>query len=162
MIRIDLQLQLKYEVAAPGADFIFNIHPALTPCQTVTAERLQLSQDLPFEIQTDSGTGNRHLRLRAGPGDLEIRYEATVTLTHRRHHPAQLAEVPIPQLPLDVLRYIYPSRYCQSDRLIKLAMAEFGAIPPGYARVQAVVDWIQKQVAFASNTSDSSTPRSTR
>jgi transglutaminase-like putative cysteine protease len=157
MVRIELQLQLKYEVGAAGADFIFNIHPAYTPCQTVSAEQLTLSQDIASEIQTDPATGNRHLRLRARPGELEIRYHATVDLAHCRTHPMQLAEVPIRSLPLDVLRYIYPSRYCQSDRLTKLATAEFGAIAPGYGRVRAIADWIQQRVAFASNTSTSST-----
>lgn len=157
MIRIDLQLQLKYEVSAPGADFIFNIHPALTACQTVSAERLQLSQEVPFEVQTDSCTGNRHLRLQAGAGDLEIRYESTVELKHRQSHPSELPEVPIHRLPLDVLQYIYPSRYCQSDRLIKLATAEFGALEPGHGRVQAIIEWIQTHVAFTSNTTNSST-----
>jgi hypothetical protein len=54
MIRIELQLQLKYEVSRPGADFVFNIHPALTRCQSVRAEQLRLSQDIPFEVQTDA------------------------------------------------------------------------------------------------------------
>jgi transglutaminase-like putative cysteine protease len=78
-------------------------------------------------------------------------------LTHRHEHPEQLAEVPVHRLPLDVLRYIYPSRYCQSDRLIKLAMAEFGALAPGYGRVQAIIEWIQRNVDFTSNTSNAST-----
>jgi transglutaminase-like putative cysteine protease len=36
-------------------------------------------------------------------------------------------------------------------------MAEFGSLEPGHGRVQAIIDWIQKRVAFASNTSNSST-----
>lgn len=157
MIRIDLQVQLKYDVSAPGADFIFNIHPAYTPCQKVSAENLQISQDLKWHIQTDPGTGNRHLRLQAAAGELEIRYEATVELLHRRDQPQELREVPVHLLPLDVLQYIYPSRYCQSDRLIKLATAEFGDIPAGYGRVQAIAKWIQSRVSFKSNTTTSTT-----
>jgi transglutaminase-like putative cysteine protease len=157
MIRIELQVQLKYEVTAPGADFIFNIHPAYTPCQRVSSEHLHLSQDIASELQTDPHTGNRHLRLQALPGELEIRYEATVDLAHRQDDPTNLQEVPVHQLPLDVLHYIYPSRYCQSDRLIKLATAEFGAIPPGYGRVQYIAEWIQRRVSFTSNTSNSTT-----
>ncbi|MGQ3052288.1 MAG: transglutaminase-like domain-containing protein [Roseateles sp.] len=157
MIRIELQLQLKYEVSAPGADFIFNIHPAYTSCQTVSAERLHINQDIRSEVQTDATTGNRHLRLQAQPGDLEIRYEATVDLVHHRMQPADLQEVPILSLPLDVLRYIYPSRYCQSDRLARLALAEFGAVTPGHQRVLAIIEWIQQRVSFTSNTSTSST-----
>lgn len=157
MIRMQLHVQLKYEISEPGADFIFNIHAAHTPCQLVMDEQLQVSQRIPSTVHTDASTGNRHLRLQALPGDLEIRYDATVQLQHCQDEPAHLPEVPIHLLPLDVLRYIYPSRYCQSDRLIKLATAEFGHIPPGYGRVKAISEWIQQRVAFTSNTSTSTT-----
>ena len=53
--------------------------------------------------------------------------------------------------------YIYPSRYCQSDRLVKLAINEFGTLWQGHARVQAIRDWVRQHVAFTSNTSNSKT-----
>ena len=53
--------------------------------------------------------------------------------------------------------YIYPSRYCQSDRLLRLATNEFGALWQGHSRVQAICDWVQRHVAFTSNTSNSNT-----
>ena len=56
-----------------------------------------------------------------------------------------------------VLRYIYPSRYCQSDRLLKLAMREFGHLWQGYGRVQAIRDWVQQRMTFTSNTSNCNT-----
>jgi len=56
-----------------------------------------------------------------------------------------------------VLGYIYPSRYCQSDRLAALAMAEFGPLRQGYERVKAIEQWVQRSVRFQSNTSNSNT-----
>ena len=53
--------------------------------------------------------------------------------------------------------YIYPSRYCQSDRLLRLALNEFGGLWQGHSRVQAICDWVKKHVAFTSNTSNSNT-----
>ena len=41
------------------------------------------------------------------------------------------------RLPAQVLSYIYPSRYCQSDRLLKFAMREFGQQWQGYAACRA-------------------------
>jgi len=157
MIRIELQIDLHYEVDEHGADFVFNIHPAHTRCQTVVTERLRLSQPVEPRMQTDPATGNRYLRLRALPGELTVSYAATVDLAHHRAAPAQIAEVPVQQLPLPVLGYIYPSRYCQSDRLIRLAIHEFGSLWQGYSRVQAIQHWVQQQVTFISNTSDSNT-----
>ena len=158
MIRIELQIDLYYQVYDPyGADFVFNIHPALTPAQTLTGERLNLSQSITPEISTDFATGNRYMRLHANPGPLTVSYAATVDLDHHRADPANLREVPVRRMPLDVMQYIYPSRYCQSDRLVKFAINEFGHLWQGHSRVQAIQNWVQKHVTFTSNTSNSNT-----
>jgi transglutaminase-like putative cysteine protease len=56
-----------------------------------------------------------------------------------------------------VLGYIYPSRYCPSDRLHKFAMREFGQRWQGYSRVQGIRDWVLERTTFTSNTSNSQT-----
>jgi len=157
--RIDLQVELSYEVAAPGADFVFNIHAARTPSQTLSAEQLVLSQALEPQPQayTDPISGNRYLRLHAAPGALKVSYAVCVDLMHHRDEPSQIDEVPICELPPQVMGYIYPSRYCQADRLLTLATAEFGKLGRGYERVQAIRDWVHSHVTFKSNSSNSST-----
>jgi transglutaminase-like putative cysteine protease len=157
MIRIELQVDLAYEVDGHGADFVFNVHAAHTPCQTVVAENLWLNRAVETQMHTDPASGNRYLRLHAPPGDLRLSYTATVDLAHHRADPAQLGEVPVQRLPPQVLGYIYPSRYCQSDRLIRLAIREFGQLWQGHGRVQAIRDWVQQRVTFTSNTSNSNT-----
>ncbi len=157
MIRINLEVALSYEIDAYGADFVFNIHAAQTPSQTISAEELVLSQPIVPRVHVDPFTGNRYMRLRAMPGLLNLRYSATVDLTHHRADPAQIPEVPVQHIPPEVLGYIYPSRYCQSDRLGKLAINEFGRMSQGHGRVQAIRDWVQSRVAFTPNTSNSNT-----
>ena len=158
MVRLELELALAYDIRdANGADFVFNIHAAQTAQQTVRDERLALSQPLTPEVQTDAATATRFMRLHAVPGPLRVHYTATVDVDHHVAEPDTLAEVPVRLLPLDVVPYIYPSRYCESDRLLKLANDEFGAMWQGYSRVLAVQLWVQKRVTFASNTSDSTT-----
>ena len=157
MIRIQLQVQLNYEVDAPGADFVFNIHAAHTACQTIAAESLVLSQPVAAQIDTDPSTGNRYMRLSAMPGPLSLSYMATVDLAHHFADTANLPEVPVRYLPPEVIGYIYPSRYCQSDRLVKLAIREFGHLRQGHSRVQAIRDWVLQRVTFTSNTSNSNT-----
>jgi transglutaminase-like putative cysteine protease len=102
-------------------------------------------------------SGNRYLRVGAYPGPLKVQYTATVALTHYMLPPAQLMEIPIARMPGSVLHYIYPSRYCQSDRLHKLAIREFGHLWQGYSRVQAIQDWVRNRVTFKSGTSNAST-----
>jgi len=157
MIRLKLSLELDYLVAAPGCDFIFNIHAAHTARQRVIDEALVLSQNLPWRLETDPATLNRYLRVSAMPGPLRVAYGATVELSHHFAQPGQIAEVPVPGLPAQVLSYIYPSRYCQSDRFLKLAMQKFGRQQHGYARVQGIRDWVQRHTTFTQNTTNSNT-----
>jgi len=157
MIRIDIQIELNYEIAAAGADFVFNIHAAHTPSQSISGEQLILSQAVPQRLYTAPQTGNRYLYVHAGAGDLRVRYSATVDLLHRFADPAGIGEVPIRDLPPEVISYIYPSRYCQSDRLLRLAAHEFGGLPRGYGRVLAIQDWVTRWVSFTSNCSTTNT-----
>lgn len=157
MVRIELQLALNYQIDASGADFVFNIHAAQTACQKLAFENLWISQPVKPEIHTDACTGNRYLRLHAQEGELDLKYSATVDVTHHVADPSQIAEVPVRALPPEALGYIYPSRYCQSDRLLRLAHNQFGHLPQGYSRVLAVRDWVQQHVAFTANSSTSNT-----
>ena len=158
LVRLVFSVELHYEICAPGCDFIFNLHAAHTPHQTVVAEALTLSQPLPQQMHTDPVTRTRYLRLHAAAtGLLQVRYTATVDLEHYSAEPNQIEEVPVALLPGEVLPYIYPSRYCPSDRLHRLAVREFGHLPRGYRRVQAICDWVQSKVLFRSNTSDHNT-----
>ncbi len=157
MVRLQFSIELNYEVAPPGGDFIFNIHAAHTLQQTVLAETLGVSQSVPYNLDTDPASRNRYLRLQAVAGPLQVVYAATVDIAHYIAEPALLAEVPVCQLPGAVLPYIYPSRYCQSDRLQKLAFKEFGHLPQGYSRAQAICQWVQQRVSFESNSSQGTT-----
>ncbi len=157
MIRLQLSIELDYEVESAGCDFVFNIHAAHTQRQRVVGEALTLSQNVPSRVETDPATGNRYLRLAAWPGPLKVWYGATVDLEHHFAQPGQIAEVPIARLPASVLGYVYPSRYCQSDRLRKFAMREFGQRWQGYSRVQGIRDWVLERTTFSSNTSNSQT-----
>ncbi len=158
MVRLELEINLAYEIEGDeGADLVLNIHPARTPCQSVEKESLVLDQPVTPQLATDPVTSTRFMRLHAGPGPLRVGYEAVVRIDHHLAEPDSLAEVPVRSLPLEVMPYVYPSRYCQSDRLSRLAINEFGSMWQGYSRVLAIQHWVQKHVTFTSNVSDSAT-----
>ena len=157
MIRLRLTLELDYQVLSPGSDFIFNIHAAHTERQYVLEEALVVNQNVATRVDTDPVTLNRYLRLSAMAGPLSVHYSATVDLNHHRADPSQIGEVPVAHLPTKVLGSIYPSRYCQSDRLHRLAVREFGQQWPGYSRVQGIRDWVLQRTAFTPNTSNANT-----
>jgi transglutaminase-like putative cysteine protease len=147
MIRFDLSIDLDYEVLTPS-DFVFIIQPTNTAYQRVTWERLAVTPEVPIEEQVEGSPANRHLRLRAAPGRLALSYDAIVDLVHHFELPVDVPEVPIAELPADVLKYVYPSRYCQSDRLVPVAMSEFANMAPGYERVEAIRAWVQSRTTF--------------
>ena len=157
MIRLRLKVELDYQLLGPASDFIFNIHAAHTERQHVLEETLVVNQNVATRVDTDPVSLNRYLRLSAMAGPLSVQYSATVDLVHHRGDPGQIAEVPVARLPTKVLGNIYPSRYCQSDRLHLLAVREFGAQWPGYARVQGIRDWVLQRTAFTPNTSNANT-----
>ena len=57
-------------------------------------------------------------------------------------------ETPPGALPADVVPYLYPSRYCEADILVRLAQHEFGKLQPGFSRVTAICNWIHDNVEY--------------
>lgn len=55
---------------------------------------------------------------------------------------------PVAALPDEVLRFLIPSRYCESDSLSPDAWALFGNTPEGWARVQAICDFTHRHITF--------------
>jgi transglutaminase-like putative cysteine protease len=52
------------------------------------------------------------------------------------------------ELPEETLVYLLGSRYCETDRLSETAWALFSQTPPGWARVQAICDFVHNHIAF--------------
>jgi len=157
MVRLELSTQLSYEIFDAPCSFIFNVEAAHTPRQTVVRELLQLPPGVQSTHYTDPVTRSKFLRLTAGPGLFTLDYTATLDLDVWQADPASLVEVSPLHVPGDVLPYLVPSRYCESDRLMSMAYAEFGGLPPGYSRAQAICDWVGQHVRFQSNSSHSGT-----
>ena len=157
MVRMAFSTQLEYEVLDAGCDFIFNIQAAHTPRQTVVEESLGFNPALMASYYTDAQTQSRFIALHVAQGHFSIGYSAVVDLTHFEAAPSALFEVSPQALPGQVVPYLYPSRYCQSDRLLAFAGQQFGSMPMGYSRAQAICDWVQGNVRFQGNTSNSNT-----
>ncbi len=147
MIRFDISIDLDYTVVSP-TDFVFVLQPTSTAYQRVTWEKLSIEPELAAQEEVHGEPGNRHLRVHLEQGPFRLRYEAIVDLVHHLALPADLKEVPIAELPAPVLQYIYPSRYCQSDRMLDIARREFGTMQPGYDRVEAIRSWVEKRTRF--------------
>ena len=61
---------------------------------------------------------------------------------------AGAAQHAIEDLPADTLMYLLGSRYCETDRLSEIAWRLFENTTPGWARVQAICDFVHHHIAF--------------
>jgi len=93
--------------------------------------------------------GNLRTRLVAPPGPLRIWSDRIIEddgkpdvfdWNARQHE--------IADLPPDTLPFLTASRYCDSDALIDRAWALFGGTPPGWARVQAICNFVHNHLTF--------------
>ncbi len=55
---------------------------------------------------------------------------------------------PAELLPDEALIYLLGSRYCETDRLSEIAWSLFGNTPLGWARVQAIIDFVHDHIRF--------------
>lgn len=147
MTTILVGCQLSYLVRSP-ASFLLNLSVARNIHQAVTTESLTVA---PFQNaeECDVGPlGNRVVRLNVPPGELTIHYNATVDVHAEVVDSTNVGETSYEQLPADVLSYLNPSRYCESDKLYRFAFEEFGQLLPGYSRVTAICNWTFEQLAY--------------
>ena len=150
-----IDLQLDYEVTHP-AHFLFNIEAAFHDGHRVVSERLSITPSVKVRTFSDERTGNRFVRLDAPKGILSVNYNAQVELM-AHPTPLQLDEALVTAVPDDVLRYLMPSRYCESDILSRAAQQLFGDLPRGLSRVRAIESWIHDSIYYLPGFSNSTT-----
>lgn len=153
--RMQIDSTLQYIVDGP-AEFVFLIHAATSFGQTLVQENLQIEPSTPFRTYCDGQSGNRFLRFQAQPGPLKLVYRA---LVDRVIEPVDMnaSEVPVHDIPDDVLHYLMPTRYCESDHLGPNAVELFGQLPRGYARVQAICDWVRSNIEYRIGSTNATT-----
>lgn len=148
--------ELSYQVNGPSA-FIMNVSAVTTETQRVLEESITVEPTTDLRECDNSGEDKRLHRFSAEAGPLVLRYSALVE-THPHLEAGQdLTENLAGDLPTDVVQYLYPSRYCESDKLTKFATDEFGNLPSGYARVTGVCNWIHEHVEYLRGTTSPST-----
>ena len=155
-MKFQVGCELDYDVSSLST-CIFNIRAIENEYQQVVKSNLKIDPNCDRQEYTVPHVENSYLRLTVPEGKLSISYQATVDLHHDAENKSDIIEHAPSDIPLDIIHYLYPSRYCQSDRLMKLAQDEFGNCQPGYAKVQAICDWIYNKVTYLSGSSDSHT-----
>jgi transglutaminase-like putative cysteine protease len=93
--------------------------------------------------------GNVCTRLVVSPGQLTISADFIVA-DPGEPDPVRPDAIqhPVEDLPDEILVYLLGSRYCETDSLSETAWSLFGHTPPGWARVQAICDYVHDHVTF--------------
>jgi transglutaminase-like putative cysteine protease len=147
---------LAYDVLTPTANFTFNILANRDTFQHLVDEGIRLTPDFPIGERTATSKGNRVFRVEAPAGPFTVAYRATVEV-NRPAVPAELRPDNPGRLPLSILTYMLPSRYCESDRFTQLAWDLFGKIPNRADQVREICRWVDATLVYTSGATDSHT-----
>jgi transglutaminase-like putative cysteine protease len=147
MNRISVGSDLHFDVNGPTT-FLFQIAASQTALQSIVNEQFTISPCTHYKECQVGFEGNRLHRITASVGQLSIQYRATVELQRPYQPTYQVPETDYVNLPAEVLPYLNPSRYCESDLLARFAFEEFGQMVRGYSRVQAVCDWVHYHLDY--------------
>jgi transglutaminase-like putative cysteine protease len=145
---IRLGFDIQFEVPSAVAMIaLYHVHPSRR-ADLREPDEPRVTPTVPINEYEDS-FGNVCTRFVAPAGKFQMYHS---TLIEDSGEPdavsPQACQLPVEDLPPEALRYLLASRYCEVDRLLDTAGALFGNSQPGWARVQAVCDWVQANVAF--------------
>jgi transglutaminase-like putative cysteine protease len=156
-MKFNVSAQLEYNINS-ASTLIMNIHALRTPEQTVLQETFTVTPEVKIEELHSVGGENRLMRLDVPDAcKLKVSYNAVVNNSFKITDHRKIGDTPIAQLSPEILPYLSPSRYCQSDKLYRLANHMFGDIDTPYAQVKALTNWIRTNVLYLSGSTNSST-----
>ena len=156
-MRFHVSSELEYRARFPST-LILNIHAQRSASQVIVNEHLAAEPRLKLEEFTQEATGNRFLRLETGRHKkLALKYSATVDCEYQTYRAGAVASTPVSALSAANIPYLFPSRFCQSDRLSRLAWDLFGKIENPHEKVVEITDWIHDNVEYVRGSTDSMT-----
>ena len=141
--------EIEYECPQPTPKLlVLSIHPSRFP-DLSTPHVIQFDPPIPSKNYED-GFGNICTRIVAPAGRLKIFADFQIGDTGLPDFvPLEAAQTPVEELPDDTIVYLLGSRYCETDRLSEIAWKLFQNTAPGWARVQAICDFVHGHIAFS-------------
>ncbi|MEQ8558971.1 MAG: transglutaminase family protein [Henriciella sp.] len=153
-MRVKIDATLSYFLPAP-TDVLLAVEALPLPDQTIVAERLDVFGPASLSpVEKDQERGR--MRWMEANGEITLEYEATVDVSRQ---PVNLSGMYVPprrELPVEAIPYLFPSRYCESDRLETFVATRFGHLVGG-DQVLRMVEWIQESFAYVPGSSTAET-----
>ena len=152
--RVTVGCEFTYQAAIPTPT-IFQVKPNDLPQATILNDSWTTTPDMHLHSYSDL-YGNPCTRVILPAGTSSFRYDAIIEVPDKTEEFDEDAPELAPEdLPDDVLIYTLPSRYCLPDMLGGHAWNQFGAMAPGYKRVQAICDYVNNHLQFQYGSSNS-------
>lgn len=147
-IQIRLGYELIYDCPQPTPMLLtLNVHSSRVS-DLVVPDHLITTPSVPISAYRDS-FGNWCSRVVAPAG--EMRFSADVVINDSGVPDLVVptaSQVPVESLPEETLEFLLGSRYCDTEKLSQVAWDLFGQGPAGWARVQAICDFVHNHILF--------------
>lgn len=147
-MRIRVGFEMSFECPRPTPKiFTVNVHSSRFS-DLIGRDELRFDPPVPVSAYRD-GFGNWCTRIVAPQGTLRVSADALVNDSGLPDTIVPDArQMPVPDLPEETLQFLLGSRYCETDRLSNTAWELFGQGPTGWARVQAICDYVHRHITF--------------
>ncbi len=143
-LQTSCELTFNIEIPTP---FVLMLRLRSGAQQWVASEEYVLEPNIPATEFTDA-FGNLCQRLLAPPGDFRIYTAARINIPDDIDIAPGGEFVDIINLPDDVMKYLLPSRYCESDRFGQMATEITANQTLGYDQVEAIESWMKKNISY--------------
>jgi len=147
-VSVRVGYELVYQCAQPTPMILLlRIHPSQVS-GPVVPDPLLTTPFVPISTYRD-GFGNICTRIVAPAGRIRLTTDATVRCSAEPDRVVPSArQIPVQNLSDETLVFLLGSRYCETDRLSQAAWDLFGKTPEGWARVQAICDFVHRHIKF--------------
>jgi transglutaminase-like putative cysteine protease len=147
-VKIKVGYELIYECPRPTPMMlVLNVHYTRTS-DLLVPDNVTTDPTVPIAFYRDS-FGNWCTRLVAPVGLIKIASIAIVKDTGEPDAVVPSAQQhSIQDLPEEALVFLLASRYCDTEKFLQIAWNMFGHTEPGWARVEAICDFVHNHVSF--------------
>jgi transglutaminase-like putative cysteine protease len=147
-LEIKVGYELIYDCPRPTPMiFVLNVHYSRAS-DLVVPDHLTTNPSIPLSAYRDR-FGNWCTRLVAPAGQLTI---ASTAIVRDSGIPdlveSSAYQYSVEELPEEALIFLLGSRYCDIENLTQIAWGLFGQTPLGWARVQAICDFVHNHISF--------------
>lgn len=140
-------LEFTYEAVDP-THIVLMIQPRLENDQRMEGEQLGFTPNVHFQEYTDAHL-NIVRRFELPTGRTTVRHDSLISVSAVPESQDLTARpLTVGEMTPELLRYTLPSRYCDSDCLMDFAYQQFGQVPHGLQRAQAICDWVHRNIEY--------------